>query len=338
MSTLETKSQSFTNLLTTLSYESLLAELSLESKTATWSESLANSIKSAFDPEINGNLPRWNEAFEALPELKTNSVDFENDHVTATGSVSDELQTSVQKHLMELHPWRKGPFDLFGVKIDTEWRSNLKWDRIVPHVCLDGKSVLDVGCGNGYYGWRMLGMGARRVIGLDPFIHYVVQSAAIRKYLGNLPNYVIPASDAVIPRELFAFDTVFSMGVLYHRTSPIDHLLSLANALKKQGELVLETLVIDGDNDRVLVPAGRYAKMRNVWFLPTTGLLKTWLTRCGFIDVQVVDVTKTRLDEQRSTDWMRFESLKDFLDPDDHRLTIEGYPAPTRAILIAKRK
>ena len=48
-----------------------------------------------------------------------------------------------------------------------------------------------------------------------------------------------------------------------------------------------------------------------------------------------VHVTST--DEQRRTDWMINESLSDYLDPDDPALTVEGYPAPKRAVLIARK-
>ena len=44
----------------------------------------------------------------------------------------------------------------------------------------------------------------------------------------------------------------------------------------------------------------------------------------------------TSLDEQRRTDWMTSESLAEFLDPNDRSKTIEGYPAPLRAVLTAK--
>jgi len=77
--------------------------------------------------------------------------------------------------------------------------------------------------------------------------------------------------------------------------------------------------------------------MRNIWFIPTPAALQRWLRRCGFIDVKIADVSATSLDEQRSTEWMRFESLKDFLDPDDLSKTVEGLPAPRRAILVARR-
>jgi tRNA (mo5U34)-methyltransferase len=75
--------------------------------------------------------------------------------------------------------------------------------------------------------------------------------------------------------------------------------------------------------------------MGNVWFLPSTDTLLGWLRKLGFRDVQLVDVTVTSTAEQRSTDWMRFHSLADFLDPADSSKTIEGYPAPRRATITA---
>lgn len=65
-----------------------------------------------------------------------------------------------------------------------------------------------------------------------------------------------------------AFDTVFSMGVLYHRKSPIEFLQQLKSQLRPGGELMLETLVVEGDENTVLMTGDRYAQMRNVWFYP----------------------------------------------------------------------
>ena len=134
-----------------------------------------------------------------------------------------------------------------------------------------------------------------------------------------------------------AFDTVFSMGVLYHRRSPFDHLLELRDALRPGGELVLETLVIEGEKGMVLVPRGRYARMRNVWFLPSVAELEHWLLRAGFVAPRCIDVTVTTMAEQRSTAWMQFESLAQCLQAEDITRTIEGYPAPRRAILLAHK-
>jgi len=128
------------------------------------------------------------------------------------------------------------------------------------------------------------------------------------------------------------------MGLLYHRRAPLDHLLQLKSFLKPNGELVLETLVIDGPEGEVLSPRGRYAKMPNVWFIPTIPTLEVWLERMGFENIRVVDVTKTTSEEQRVTSWMSFESLTDFLDPKNQNLTTEGYPAPKRAVILAQPK
>ena len=138
-------------------------------------------------------------------------------------------------------------------------------------------------------------------------------------------------------QPLGVFDTVFSMGVLYHRKSPLDHLSQLKNQLRKGGELVLETLVVDGDVNTALVPADRYAKMKNVYFIPSVECLINWLQKTGFNNVRCVDVALTSLQEQRKTEWLENESLIDFLDPQDHSKTIEGYPAPKRAVILANK-
>ena len=240
--------------------------------------------------------------------------------------------------LAVFQPWRKGPFSVHGIQIDTEWRSDWKWDRVKNFISpLKNRTVLDVGCGSGYHMWRMLGDGATRVVGIDPSPLFLCQFEAIKRVAGNQhPVYLLPLGIEELP-PLDAFDTVFSMGVLYHRRSPIDHLLQLRDQLRVGGELVLETLVIDGDENAVLVPQDRYGKMNNVWFIPSVAALMLWLKKCEFIDIRCVDIDITSLAEQRSTHWMKNESLVDYLDPNDVSLTVEGYPAPKRAIIIATK-
>jgi tRNA (mo5U34)-methyltransferase len=116
----------------------------------------------------------------------------------------------------------------------------------------------------------------------------------------------------------------------------MDHLKELKATLRPGGQLVLETLVIEGGLGQVLVPEGRYAKMNNVWFLPSCETLVSWMSKCGFKNPRVVDVNATTTQEQRSTQWMTFHSLAEFLDPSDNKLTAEGYPAPIRAVFIAE--
>ncbi|QKE62690.1 tRNA 5-methoxyuridine(34)/uridine 5-oxyacetic acid(34) synthase CmoB [Aquipseudomonas campi] len=284
----------------------------------------------------HGDLQRWYAAVQNLPALPVERQEL-RDQLLLDGPCDAASRAQLLGALQGLIPWRKGPFDLFGVHIDTEWRSDWKWSRVAPHLDLKNKRVLDVGCGNGYYLWRMLGAGAGSVVGVDPNWLFLNQFLAVKRYLPDLPAWHLPLALEELPGKLEGFDTVFSMGVLYHRRSPIDHLLELKDCLRKGGELVLETLVVEGDVQQVLVPEDRYAMMRNVWFLPSVPALELWLRRAGFVDVQCVDVSVTSTEEQRATDWMRFQSLPDFLDPADHSRTLEGLPAPTRAVLVARK-
>ena len=237
-------------------------------------------------------------------------------------------------------PWRKGPFELFGIHIDAEWRSDRKWRRVRPHVDLAGKRVLDVGCGNGYFGWRMLEAGARSVLGIDPSLLFVLQHAAVASCVkgGSARNVVLPlrledlAQPSLAPRS--KFDAVFSMGVIYHRRDPQAHLAQLASHTIEGGLLVLETLIAP----QAFVPQARYARMRNVWQVPDTATIDRWLAATGFTPGTVVDTTATTPAEQRTTAWMPHQSLADALDPDDPTRTIEGHPAPTRAVILAHRE
>ncbi|MCI3946826.1 putative methyltransferase [Pseudomonas syringae] len=299
----------------------------------------ANGLQAQLDTKMtkgHGDLQRWQSALDALPDLRPATVDL-TDSFTLETECNGETRTVLRKALLGLSPWRKGPFNVFGVHIDTEWRSDWKWSRVSPHLDLKGKRVLDVGCGNGYYQWRMLGAGADSVIGVDPNWLFFCQFQAMQRYLPDLPAWHLPFALEDLPANLEGFDTVFSMGVLYHRKSPIDHLLALKDCLVKGGELVMETLVIPGDVHQVLVPEDRYAQMRNVWFLPSVPALELWMRRAGFTYVRCVDVSHTTVEEQRSTEWMRFQSLSDYLDPTDHSKTVEGLPAPMRAVIVGRK-
>jgi len=310
----------------------------VDAKAEAWAEILPQQLEQGFDPTKHGNLAEWQALVDSVPELPTAQRLLDADAVQI-GCANDLVltaKTQLESQLKALHPWRKGPYNLFGIHIDTEWRSDWKWNRLKNHIApLEHRLVLDVGCGNGYHCWRMLGDGAKTVIGIDPMMLNVMQFQLVRKLYGEAPVYVLPMGIEDMPYGLKAFDTVFSMGVLYHRRSPIDHLMELRDCLKPGGELVLETLVIDGGLGQVLLPEDRYARMRNVWFLPSCDTLIGWLKRCGFKNIRLVDVTVTSIEEQRTTEWMTFHSLKDFLDAENPQLTCEGLPAPKRAVVIA---
>ncbi len=321
-----------------LNYQDLINALR-ETPLAAWAEQLPEQIARGLNEERYGDLPGWKDSLARLPQIAPSHLDLTR-QVAIGGEADCDQQTreQLQAVLEELIPWRKGPYHIHGIHLDTEWRSDWKWDRVLPHLApLKDKLILDVGCGNGYHCWRMLGAGAKRVIGIDPSPRFVVQFQMIKQLAGDKhPVDVLPLGIEDLPEKMMAFDTTFSMGVFYHRRSPMDHLLELKNTLKPGGQLVLETLVIEGELGDVLVPEGRYAMMNNVWFLPSCPTLLAWMRKLGFKNPRVVDICPTNTQEQRSTHWMRFHSLPEFLDPSDASKTAEGHPAPIRAVFVAE--
>ena len=287
----------------------------------------------------HGDRAYWQAGLDALPDIESVTTSLDQNTVTLGGcALEGQEREAFITALKHLHPWRKGPFELFGVHIDTEWRSDWKWQRVAPHISdLKDRYVLDVGCGSGYHCWRMRGAGAKLVLGIDPSPKFLFQFQALKKYMPDEPVYYLPCKSEDMPANMQSFDTVFSMGVLYHRPSPFEHINELKQALKPGGEMVLETLTVDGGENTVLVPNDRYAQMRNVWFLPSPATLCQWLERIGLEDIRIVDSNVTSIEEQRQTDWMNFHSLKDFLDPNDPSKTIEGLPAPIRTTVVARK-
>ncbi len=305
-----------------------------------WVDQLTEQLPKAMETSNHGHLSEWLNIIEQIPVINSQFKKLDSSVITIgkAAEISQQNREQLNLALKQLRPWRKGPYSLFGIEIDTEWRSDWKWNRLIDHIePLQNRTVLDVGCGNGYHCWRILGENAKMVIGIDPALRHVMQFHAIRRLYGEAANYILPLRLEDLPPSLSLFDTVFSMGVLYHRRSPFDHLLELKDCLRPGGQLIIETLIIEGENNQVLVPENRYAQMRNVWFIPCSESLQTWLKRSGFTNIRLIDVTKTTIKEQRSTPWMQSQSLKDFLHPENPNKTIEGHPAPIRAIFLAEK-
>tara|TARA_B100000959_G_scaffold88851_1_gene94290 strand:+ start:19803 stop:20771 length:969 start_codon:yes stop_codon:yes gene_type:complete len=288
---------------------------------------------------IHGDLEKWSKAIQLLPQKTTKKPILNLSTISINGvGLTNKEKEITKKSLKILNPWRKGPFLIDDIFIDSEWKSNIKWNRIKNMTSpLNNKTILDVGCGNGYYSLRMIGDGAKLVIGIDPSILFMMQFKAIMNFMGDIPVYLLPLKLSELTNNQPFFDTVFSMGVLYHQKSPYIHLEQLYNSLKSGGELVLETIVFPKSKNFRNSGKERYAQMRNVWHIPNTEELISWIKKAGFKDIIKSSLYKTSINEQRSTPWMTSHSLIQALDPDNHNLTIEGYPAPHRIIIVCTK-
>jgi len=283
----------------------------------------------------NGNIPKWTMALNALKAMPKGKIELNEPYISINQNGLDSK--ILLNALKKLLPWRKGPFMFDNLKLESEWQGDLKWKRLQKHITpLKNRRVLDVGAGNGYFTLRMAMEGAKKALGIEPFLLFNYQYTAIKSLIGNEINaMLLPIRLEEMPKSAI-FESVFSMGVLYHQRSHMEHLLKLKDMMAPGAELILETLVVEGPKGYTLIPEGRYAQMRNIHCLPSIGTLKSWLADANFNNIKVVDISKTSPKEQRRTEWIgdNAASLEDFLDPSDSSITKEGYPAPTRVIII----
>jgi tRNA (mo5U34)-methyltransferase len=285
------------------------------------------------------NVEPWYLQLQIASKIKKENLSIDYDDWFSVG-VKEDLTQEEQEIILQtaksLIPWRKGPFKIFDLEIDSEWQSNIKYNLIRPYFNLKDKVVADIGCNNGYYMFRMLEDKPKRLVGFDPspltlhqfeFINHFVKSDIVYEMLGveHLEYYN------------HKFDFIFMLGVLYHRPDPVGTLKSLARGLNSKGEILIDTFMIDGDEELCLTPNKRYSKIPNIYFIPTIPALKNWLERAGFEDIEVIATTVTTSEEQRKTPWSFDQSLEDFLDENDKTKTVEGYPAPKRVYVKARK-
>lgn len=269
------------------------------------------------------------------------AFDFASDHISIgqRADLDDAQFALLEKAIRQFHPWRKGPWKFFDFEVDAEWRSNLKWDRIAPVLGdLRGKRLIDVGCGNAYYMFRAAALNPQMVLGLDPSIPFFLMFEMVQRWLrlSNMQYERLGAEDLDVFDR--CFDIALCMGVLYHQRNPVQILRDLRNSLVVGGRAIVESQSIPGEGTMALFPADRYAMARNVYFVPTQDCLVNWVRRAGFKDVEVVSHCPVTTEEQRSTEFMTYHSLAEFLDPEDLSKTAEGYPAPWRTVVVGTRK
>ncbi|MDR1284735.1 MAG: tRNA 5-methoxyuridine(34)/uridine 5-oxyacetic acid(34) synthase CmoB [Campylobacteraceae bacterium] len=281
------------------------------------------------------NIKPLKDAIDRLPDFET-SITFGDIFKINIKNFDKKYEQQIKDTAISLRSWRKGPFQIENLFIDAEWKSFIKYNLLRPHFDLNGKKVADIGCNNGYYLFKMLENNPKKLIGFDPvslfwcqfdFINHFAKTDILYELLGveDLPDY----------KE--KFDVIFCLGVLYHRSDPLGCLKSLFNGLEKDGELFLDTFMIDGDEDMALCPKESYSKISNVYFIPTVNALKNWCERVGFSKFEVLAKRPTDVTEQRKTEWILGQSLEDFLDPNDNSKTIEGYPSPKRVYVKIKK-
>ena len=283
------------------------------------------------------NIAPLQEAIAALPEPAVIERTYD-DAVGCRFDVDFETRygTLIGQTARLLMPWRKGPFRLGDLHIDSKWQSQIKYNLLEPHFDLRDKVVGDIGCNNGYYLFRMQTHAPAKLVGFDPSAIYYSQFQFIDHFLCSNITYEMLGVEHVEHYE-HRFDTLFCLGVLYHRPDPVGTLKSLYRGLELGGELILDTFMIEGDEEVALTPRDRYSKIGNIYFIPTVPALTNWCLRAGFERVEVLEIKKTDHTEQRKTDWIVSQSLEDFLDPSDPNKTVEGYPAPQRVYIKATK-
>ncbi len=286
---------------------------------------------------------RYRDPCRHLSRYRADHLDCSGDSVIIgrAEEVPAAERPALREALRAFMPWRKGPFSVFGVEIDAEWRSERKWQRLLPALPalgdLAGKVVADIGCNNGYYMFRMLPAGPRLVLGFEPTVQHYFCCTALQAMAGQDNLAVDLLGVEHLPLFAGCFDVVFLMGILYHRPSPIDTLRDTLTALRPGGRLIVETQAIPGEEPLALCPADTYAKAPGTYFVPTGSCLLSWLNKAGFVDCKLFSAVPMSAAEQRPTEWMTFESYENFISTENPQLTVEGYPAPWRLLASARK-
>lgn len=251
-------------------------------------------------------------------------------------STNSQAKDEILAIVKELKPWRKGPFKIDNLFIDTEWQSFIKFNILKPFMDeISQKCVADIGCNNGYYMFKMLEFNPVKLIGFDPSIKYRLQFELINTLAKTPIKYELLGVED-LPNYGLKFDVIFCLGVIYHRSDPIKMLKDLKAGLNKNGVIFLDTMYIEDEREIALVPNKTYSKIPNIYFVPSISALKNWCERAGFKEFEVLATKKTDENEQRKTEWIDSFSLENFLDLKDKNLTIEGYEAPKRVYIRIK--
>jgi 2-polyprenyl-3-methyl-5-hydroxy-6-metoxy-1,4-benzoquinol methylase len=206
-------------------------------------------------------------------------------------SVEEQVRTHFDadaKRFDAIYEDQKGPFAKF---VDEVWRGvvrrrfELTLERLAP---LEGKRILDVGCGSGRYCIAFALGGAARVTGLDvaPKMLELAREHAYRAgvadacefRLGQFPDSG-PASGAV-------YDCCTAMGYFDYVATPAQH-------LRRMRDLTTGTIVASfpkAGGFKALVRRGRFKVMRCPLFLYPRGRVEASLADAGIHSYELVDL------------------------------------------------
>jgi tRNA (mo5U34)-methyltransferase len=287
--------------------------------------------------------PHWNGIRKSLSTLLSDTnlsgtdINLHADAISATLPPGVEYE-GLKDICRSLISWRTGPYQLGEFALDTEWRSHMKWRRVSPMIPQrSGMRIADVGCSNGYFLYKLSTLHPEIAIGFDPVERCWLQFALLQSIL-RVPNLAfLPMGILGLDAFPDFFDFILCMGVIYHQRDQALAVRKLYDATRPGGHVLLESLVVPGDEPLTITPPDRYAKMRNAWTMPSAASLKTLFLNAGFQDVRVKSFGPLTTFEQRRTELAPFESLSDFLDPNDPSRTVEGHPAPHTAAVIGRK-
>ena len=186
----------------------------------------------------HGTHRQWLDILKALPNINTKYLDYSGNQIVI-GRPNEINATEIkilENELFKLNPWRKGPFNIFGLEIDSEWRSEKKWERIKNYLPNNkGMRIGDLGCSNGYYAYKLLGLSPELIIGMDKTALFIIQFLSTKFYTKQIQELLIlPCSAEEFSQENFDFDLILSMGILYHVKNPESHINTLNKLIKKK--------------------------------------------------------------------------------------------------------
>ena len=162
---------------------------------------------------------------------------------------------------------------------------------------LSGRSVLDIGCSEGYFGRETERRGAERILGIDKAENLVEKNALLREITGSRMRYEEKTVYDLDPITDGKFDLVIFLSVFQHLDYPFRALHVIADVTSTTAVMEIPIAIANKNNDAFqLEPyaiSRRSAKGRLI-FLPNEALLLEMLSDAGFIAADLITRHRAR--------------------------------------------